>query len=385
LKEHGVDEIQDFPIDVFSRMTEGFRPRDLLKLASRARRLLSQGDDVTSSTTREATERVLQDFTPLARIGLDMIKPKAGLSWNEIGGLFEVKKKLEGALLRPVKYRAIYQQAKIRLPRGFLLVGPTGCGKSCLVPALAHECKFPLIVCKGPEILDKYIGASEAKIRDLFHRAASVAPSILFLDELDALAPRRGSDHTGVTDRVVNQLLTFLDGVEDTSSNTVYVIGASSRPDKIDPALLRPGRLEQHLFVGPPETKEEWIDLVRKVAVGWRLSQECQEYLFSSQGADDIFLQLTSIPFLCPADIKAAMDTAQLNAIHRTLTTQKPEDLEFIEIEVQDLRLSISSLRPCLTQDDARTLAPIYERFQPNSKTIDKHPVSKTELKTTLR
>ena len=168
LREHGVEKNHtDLPIDVFSRATEGFRPRDLQKLAARVRRYLARGDDQTSSIM-EVTETVLQDFTPLARIGLDNIKPKAGLSWNEIGGLFEVKKKLEAALLRPVKYRAIYQQAKIRLPRGFLLVGPTGCGKSCLVPALAQECKFPLIVCKGPEILDKYIGASEAQIRDLF-------------------------------------------------------------------------------------------------------------------------------------------------------------------------------------------------------------------------
>jgi len=386
LKVVGVDEIRDgLPIDVFSRATEGFRPRDLQKLASRVRRFLALGNDRTISTM-EATETVLRDFTPLARIGLDNIKPKAGLSWNEIGGLFEVKKKLEAALLRPVKYRAIYQQAKIRLPRGFLLVGPTGCGKSCIVPALAQECKFPLIVCKGPEILDKYIGASEAKIRDLFQRAAAVAPSILFLDELDALAPRRGSDHTGVTDRVVNQLLTFLDGVEDTSSNsTVYVIGASSRPDKIDPALLRPGRLEQHLFVGPPETKEEWVDLMWKIAVGWRLSKECRDYLFSSHGADEIVSQLISTPFVCPADIKAAMDTAQLNAIHRTLKTQKPEDLEFIDIEVEDLRLSMSNLRPCLTQDDAQSLGPIYERFHPNSKMIGKDVAPKTELKTTLR
>jgi peroxin-1 len=94
-----------------------------------------------------------------------------------------------------------------------------------------------LIACKGPEVLDKYIGASEAKVRELFSRASAVAPSILFLDELDALAPRRGSDNTGVTDRVVNQLLTFLDGVEDASTGTVYVIGATFRPDKVDPAL----------------------------------------------------------------------------------------------------------------------------------------------------
>ena len=122
----------------------------------------------------------------------------------------------------------------------------------------------------GPEVLDRYIGASEAKVRELFAKASSVAPSILFLDELDALAPRRGSDHTGVTDRVVNQLLTFLDGVEDaTTTATVYIVAATSRPDKVDPALLRPGRLEQHLFVGPPESDEEWSNLLETLLLHW--------------------------------------------------------------------------------------------------------------------
>jgi peroxin-1 len=369
----------------FGQPTEGFRPRDMEKLAARTRRSIElTGKELNPNTVQSAFIDALQGYTQMSHIGLEKPRSKLGVSWPEIGGLFAVKTRLEAILLNPVKYRAIYEEARIRLPRGILLHGPTGCGKSSIVPALAEACKFPLISCKGPEVLDKYIGASEAKIRELFQRAASVAPSILFLDEMDSLAPRRGSDHTGVTDRVVNQLLTFLDGVEDTSGATVYVIGASSRPDKIDPALLRPGRLEQHLYVGPPATDLEWVDLVRKTVFGWKLSISCHEFIMSETGIRDLLALVKKQQLLCPADLKAAMDTAQLNAVHRTLRDRQPEDVDQIEIEVEDLRPAFVSMRPCLSPDDARMLESVYDRYRPRE---DKRPprVSQEQLKTTLR
>lgn len=379
-------DMENLPEQIFAQATEGYRPKDLEKVALRVQRKLALEKDYPTSLA-EATRTVLDHFLPLSHMDLDKPKARDGLSWSEIGGLFEVKTKLEATLLRPVRYRAIYEQAKIRLPRGILLLGPSGCGKSAIVPALAEACKFPMIACRGPEILDRYIGASEAKIRELFKRAASVAPSILFLDELDALAPRRGSDHTGVTDRVVNQLLTFLDGVEDTSNATVYVIGATSRPDKIDPALLRPGRLEQHLFVGPPEKDDEWEDLVRKVSSGWNISEGCRDFLFSDQGMSDVLASLKKHPLVCPADIKAAMDTAQLNAVHRLLDTERPENITQVEIEVQDLKQALVGLRPCTNPDDARFLDEIYQRYNAKWKWLRKggHKDVPKELKTTLR
>merc|ERR1712139_553836 len=138
-------------------------------------------------------------------------------------------------------YAALVDRAPVRLGRGLILVGPPGCGKTMLVHAAANETKGLLrfLTVKGPELLSKYIGASEAGVRGVFERAAAAAPSVIFFDEIEALAPKRGGDSTGVTDRVVNQMLTYLDGVEERKS--VFVIATTSRPDLVDAALMRPG------------------------------------------------------------------------------------------------------------------------------------------------
>jgi peroxin-1 len=346
-------------------LTESFRPRDLEKISFRVSQLLRAS---TKLTLEEILSSVLEDYTPVSHLSLKQKNKKRLVqpSWSNIGGLHQVKSSLEETMLYPTRYRLIYEQATVRLPRGVLLFGPPGCGKSTLVPALAQLCSMPLVSCKGPEILDKYIGASEAKVRELFQRASSVAPSILFLDELDALSPRRGSDHTGVTDRVVNQLLTFLDGVEE-SSGRVYVVGASSRPDKIDPALLRPGRLEQHFYVGPPKSYEELYDVFCKVAQGWNLSEECQVLVNSQEEAGSAFL--TSIVMdgssrFSPADMKAALDTAHVTAVHRTLELAKPEDISKVEIYKEDLIAALKITRPSLNVDESRVLEQVYKSFK---------------------
>ena len=240
--------------------------------------------------------------------------------------------------------------------------GPPGCGKSYLVPALARECNYHLITCKGSEVLDKYIGASEAKIRDLFERASRMAPSIIFLDELEALAPRRGSDSTGVTDRVVNQLLTFLDGVEDSSSGTVFIIGATSRPDKVDPAIIRPGRLERHLYIGPPNSSKEWSDLLIKIAKNWNLDSES---LHALSVGEEIVNILIRQPRLCPADVRAAFDTAHLNAVHRAISAnQFLGDIKKIEIGIENLKYGLRETNPSLSEDESRILQSTYNYFR---------------------
>ncbi|CAJ1961407.1 unnamed protein product [Cylindrotheca closterium] len=363
---------------------DGFRPHDLEKIASRVRRKLrTEGDGLSIN---EAVSMVIDGYIPLSHMALNDLDHKVSTTWEMIGGLSSVKLKLESLVLNPVKYKLIYEKASIKLPRGVLLFGPPGCGKSALVPALAQFCKFPVISCKGPEIFDKYIGASEAKIRELFKRASDVAPSILFLDELDSLAPRRGSDHTGVTDRVVNQLLTFLDGVEDNSGETVYVVAATSRPDKVDSAVLRPGRLEQHLFVGPPTTEEDLFDLFSKLCLEWNLTDDCQEKLSSIENANEILsLVIRGTGSIFPADIKAAFVTAHVNAVHRALEKQKPEEIQEVKICLDDLKSALQSARPSVSGKDAFELKEIYQKFQGKKKQSNDSSGKQPELKTTLR
>ncbi|VDM64003.1 unnamed protein product [Angiostrongylus costaricensis] len=157
----------------------------------------------------------------------------------------EEKRTLLEVLIWPFKYHEVFQSYGMRLGKGVLLHGPSGCGKTLLAKAVAAYSNFSSIFVKGPELLSKYIGASEENVRNVFERARASAPCIIIFDELDSLAPQRGSDSTGVTDRVVNQLLTEMDGAEGLQG--VFVIGCSSRIDLIDSALLRPGRFD-HLL-----------------------------------------------------------------------------------------------------------------------------------------
>ncbi|CAJ0572919.1 unnamed protein product, partial [Mesorhabditis spiculigera] len=176
----------------------------------------------------------------------------------------EQRKTLEELLLCPGTYPNLFARCGVRMGRGVLLCGPSGCGKTILAKAFAAHTKFQTIFIKGPELLSKYIGSSEENVRNAFARARASAPCVLLFDELDSLAPRRGADSTGVTDRVVNQLLTEMDGAE--GLNGVFVLGCTSRVDLIDPALLRPGRFDHKLVCDAPnaEDREEILEIVLK-------------------------------------------------------------------------------------------------------------------------
>ncbi|MGH3897414.1 MAG: AAA family ATPase [Pseudonocardiaceae bacterium] len=175
-----------------------------------------------------------------------------GLTLDEVGDMTGTKQALTEAVLWPLRYPDSFTRLGVDPPRGVLLYGPPGCGKTFLVRALAGSGALNVISVKGAELLDKWVGESERAVRELFRRAADAAPALVFLDEVDALAPRRGgSSDAGVADRVVAALLTELDGVEPLRD--VVVLGATNRPDLIDPALLRPGRLERLVYVPPPD------------------------------------------------------------------------------------------------------------------------------------
>ncbi|MHA2202802.1 MAG: CDC48 family AAA ATPase, partial [Candidatus Hodarchaeales archaeon] len=173
--------------------------------------------------------------------------------WEDVGGLETVKQQLIEAVEWPITHPEIFQRHGVTPPHGILLYGPPGTGKTLLAKAVATESQANFIAIRGPELLSKWVGESEKAVREVFRKAKQASPSIIFLDELDAIAPRRGAFAGGshVTESVVNQILSLLDGLE--SLRDVLVLGASNRPDMIDPALLRPGRFDRLLLVRPPD------------------------------------------------------------------------------------------------------------------------------------
>ncbi len=175
-----------------------------------------------------------------------------GITLDQVGDMTEVKQALTEAVLWPLQYPDSFARLGVAAPHGVLIYGPPGGGKTFLLRALAGTGQLNVFAVKGAELLDKYVGESERAVRELFRRASDAAPALVFLDEVDALAPRRGqSTDSGVADRVVAALLTELDGAEPLRE--VIVVGATNRPELIDPALLRPGRLERLIYVPPPD------------------------------------------------------------------------------------------------------------------------------------
>ena len=175
---------------------------------------------------------------------------KPGVTWDDVGSLEEVREELSFAISQPIAHPERFAAMGLAAATGVLLYGPPGCGKTLVAKAAANESGANFISIKGPELLNKYVGESERAVRQLFARARAAHPCVLFFDEMDALAPRRGTDANQAAERVVNQLLTEMDGVDGREG--VYLVAATNRPDMIDPALLRPGRLDKVLFVPLP-------------------------------------------------------------------------------------------------------------------------------------
>ncbi|XP_078285772.1 transitional endoplasmic reticulum ATPase-like isoform X2 [Rhinoraja longicauda] len=178
------------------------------------------------------------------------------VTWEDIGGLEEVKRELQELVQYPVEHPDKFLKFGMTPSRGVLFYGPPGCGKTLLAKAIASECQANFISIKGPELLTMWFGESEANVRDVFDKARQAAPCILFFDELDSIAKSRGGsagDGGGAADRVINQILTEMDGM--TNKKNVFIIGATNRPDIIDPAILRPGRLDQLIYIPLPDEK----------------------------------------------------------------------------------------------------------------------------------
>ncbi|KAG6920030.1 hypothetical protein DXG01_010098 [Tephrocybe rancida] len=287
--------------------TEGYSVTDLQDLVGRAVhqvaiRAATKKQPATLSPADFAAAQV--DFTPLSL--RDVKLQKSDVGWSDIGGLHETRRILRETLEWPTKYGPIFAQSPLRLRSGLLLYGFPGCGKTLLASAVAKECGLNFISVKGPEILNKYIGASEKSVRDLFERASAAKPCVLFFDEFDSIAPKRGHDSTGVTDRVVNQMLTQMDGAEGLDG--VYVLAATSRPDLIDSALLRPGRLDKSLLCRMPDLQERKEILE---AVGRRVSVSPSVKWDATAAATEGF---------SGADLQALVYNAHLEVIHASIS-----------------------------------------------------------------
>jgi transitional endoplasmic reticulum ATPase len=240
-------------LDDVAARTPGFVAADLAALSREAgvrAALRHRREGETPSVLMADFEAALEVVRPtsMAESSLDLGK----VTLDDVGDMAEVKQTLTESVLWPLSYPDAFSRLGVEPPRGVLLYGPPGCGKTYLVKAIAGTGKANVLSVKGAELLSKWVGESERAVRELFRRAREAAPTLVFLDEVDALAPIRGqATDGGTTDRVVAALLTELDGVE--SLRNVVVIGATNRPDLVDPALLRPGRLERLVFVPPPD------------------------------------------------------------------------------------------------------------------------------------
>ena len=298
--------------------TDGYMPGDLVLLVSRAKNeaLIRAIEESTNREhaivlTSQDFQIALEGFTPASLRNVTLQTSKT--TFDSIGGLHETRKILLETLQYPTIYAPIFAQCPLRLRSGLLLYGFPGCGKTLLASAVAGECGLNFISVKGPEILNKYIGASEKSVRDLFERAESARPCVLFFDEFDSIAPKRGHDSTGVTDRVVNQLLTQMDGAEGLSG--VYVLAATSRPDLIDPALLRPGRLDKSLLCDMPRSDDR-IDILQALAKKLTIAPEVMSEKSSSRNLAEVARRTEGYS---GADLQAVIYNAHLEAIHDVL------------------------------------------------------------------
>ncbi len=341
--------VAELRLDDIAARTPGFVVSDLAALCREAA-LRAASRASKEHTDPQLTQPDLLDaltvIRPLSRSGLD--EPAIGsLTLDEVGDMAETKQALTETVLWPLRHPDSFARLGIDPPRGVLLYGPPGCGKTFLVRALASTGQLSVHTVKGAELMDKWVGSSERAVRELFQRARDSAPSLIFLDEVDALAPRRGqSSDSGVGDRVVAALLTELDGVEPLRD--VVVLGATNRPELIDPALLRPGRLERLVFVPPPDSAAR-LAILRTAGRSVPLA-----------GDVDLPTLARTLDGFSAADCAALLREAALAAMRR--------DVEAADVTAADVAAARTVVRPSLDPLQVESLRRYAEnRGQPTS------------------
>ncbi|CAN5625195.1 AAA family ATPase [soil metagenome] len=332
----------ELDLDEIAGRTPGFVVADLqalvreaaLRAASRA-----SADGHPPKLAQEDLTGALTVIRPLSRSATEEMSA-GSVTLADVGDMVATKQALTEAVLWPLQHPDTFARLGVDPPRGVLLYGPPGCGKTFVVRALASTGRLSVHAVKGAELMDKWVGSSEKAVRELFRRARDSAPSLVFLDEIDALAPRRGqSFDSGVTDRVVAALLTELDGIDPLRD--VVVLGATNRPDLIDPALLRPGRLEKLVFVEPPDA-EARREILRTAGKSVPLSADVNLDALAGE-----------LEGYSAADCVALLREAALTAMRRSIDAG--------DVTAADVEAARQSVRPSLDPVQVETLRAFAE------------------------
>ena len=364
----GMPMEKDVNLEKLADISHGFVGADLQSLAKEAamralRRVLPEinlsSESIPLDTLRKIVVR-MQDF-------MDVIKemePSAmrevfvevpDIKWEDIGGLSSIKQELQEAVEWPLKYNQIFTYSDASPPKGILLYGPPGTGKTLMAKAAANESEANFISIKGPELLSKWVGESEKGVREIFRKARQAAPCIIFFDEMDAITPARGGSFgdSHVTERVISQFLTELDGLEILTN--VVVIGATNRPDIIDPALLRPGRFDRILYVPPPD-RDSRLQIIKIHTKKKHLAEDVN----IDQLADNT-------EGYTGADIASLSSTAVMLALREHISKYKePNEAEKhkeeLKIHMKHFEDAIKKIRP-LSMQELNMYKTISEQF----------------------
>ncbi|MFC7134399.1 MULTISPECIES: CDC48 family AAA ATPase [Salinibaculum] len=355
-------------LEQYAENTHGFVGADIEQLAKEAamnalRRIrpeLDLEEDEIDAETLERLEVTEDDF----KQALKGIEPSAlrevfvevpDVSWDDVGGLDQTQERLRETIQWPLEYPEVFRQMDMESAKGVLMYGPPGTGKTLLAKAIANEAQSNFISIKGPELLNKYVGESEKGVREVFEKARSNAPTVVFFDEIDSIAGERGrhSGDSGVGERVVSQLLTELDGLEELED--VVVIATTNRPDLIDPALLRPGRLDRHVHVPVPD--EEGRRKIFEVHTR-------DKPLASDVDLDSIARRTEGY---VGADIEAVCREASMAATREFIESVDPEEIDEsvgnVKVTADHFEQALEEVTPSVDEEVKERYEAIEERF----------------------
>ena len=355
-----IDTSPDFVIDELIPKTSAFSVDDL-------ETLIHLAEDEAGKCGTESPVTMSNCVSALARMqrhqGVTIGRPNVpNVKWEDIGGLESVKEQIMDTCWLPLAHKNMFPDGVVQ-SAGILLYGPPGTGKTLVAKAVATELSMNFLSVKGPELLSMYIGESEKNVRTVFETARNAAPCVIFFDELDSLAPKRGAgaDSAGVMDRVVSQMLAELDGRRD--GRTIFVIGATNRPDLLEPALMIPGRFDHLLYLGLSNTVETKLQILQSITRTLTLSDN---------------VDLKEVATLCPeglsgADMSAVCSGAYLSAMERVVEKhvgQKDEksdgsDLSII-ITQNDFLDSLANVQPSVSPQEMERYDALHRQFSRN-------------------